>query len=431
MTPRLAPLAVFLVIASVSTAVSAQSPNPVNLWSVELHWRGDRLLAGEPEKLTHNDGTNSQPSFTPDGRAIVFSALRDTGSNARSDIYRLDLRTRRETRVTRTPENENSPTVDAAGNYTAVRWVPATLFRQYGPWVYAPDGTPLRGVLPGPDTTGYYTPLAGGLYALTRPKSKGFTLALFDPRAGTITDVDSGVPALPSQRIPGVRALSYVRVDTANGRHEIRRIDLATRRITTIFPAVRGRTVHAWIPGHNMILMARGNVLYARRPVGDKAWRSVATFANPEIRNAAAYVVSPAGDRLILTSAVRLPLVVVVRDSLEAGRSAHDIAAMVIGWKDAGRLGEYDLVEAPLLALGDDRMHRKQTADAVVLHSLATNLFPKSHAAFARLGDAERSAGDTAAAIAAYRTALELNPRLTEADRKAAEAVELKLKPPI
>jgi len=142
-------------------------------------------------------------------------------------------------------------------------------------------------------------------------------------------------------------------------------------------------------------------------------------------------VVSPAGDRLILTSAVRLPLVVVVRDSLEAGRSAHDVAAIVIAWRDAGHLGEYDVVEGPLLALGDDRLQRKQTTEAVALHALATNLFPKSYAAFAHLGDAERAAGDTTAAVAAYRTALELNPRLTDADRRAAEAVELKLKPPI
>lgn len=326
---------------------------------------------------------------------------------------------------------ENSPTVDAAGNYRAIRWVPATLFKEYGPWVYSADGTPLRGILPGPDTTGYYTPLPGGMYALTRPKSKSFTLALLDPRAGTITDIDSGVPALPSQRIPGEQALSYIRIDTASGHHEIRRVHLTTHQVSSVVPAVTGRTVHAWVPGHNMILMAKANVLYARQPAADKAWHVVATFASPELRNAAAYVVSPAGDRLILTSAVRVPLVVVVRDSLEAGRPARDVAAMVVAWRDGGRLGEFDVVEGPLLALGDDRLQRKQTAEAVALHFLATALFPKSRAAFGRLGDSERAAGDSAAAVAAYCKALELNPRLTDADRKAAEATELKLKPPI
>lgn len=56
MTLRLAQLVVSLAV-SVAPALGAQTPNPVNLWSVELHWRGDRLLVGQPEKLTHNDGT--------------------------------------------------------------------------------------------------------------------------------------------------------------------------------------------------------------------------------------------------------------------------------------------------------------------------------------------------------------------------------------
>src|SRR5215216_3149842 len=99
-------------LLALSVAARAQSPNPVNLWLVDLHWTGSRLSVGSPIKLTHDEGSNSQPAFTPDGRAIVFSAVRDTGRDARSDIYRTDLATRTETRVTSTPENENSPTVN-------------------------------------------------------------------------------------------------------------------------------------------------------------------------------------------------------------------------------------------------------------------------------------------------------------------------------
>src|SRR5262245_32374610 len=115
------PFALALVSAS---ALQAQTPNPTNLWLVELKWSGNRLTTGTPIKLT-NDNGGSQPAFTPDGRAIVFSATRDTGSAARSEIYRIDLATRTETRITHTPENENSPTVNERGEYVAVRWNPA------------------------------------------------------------------------------------------------------------------------------------------------------------------------------------------------------------------------------------------------------------------------------------------------------------------
>jgi hypothetical protein len=295
--------------------------------------------------------------------------------------------------------------------------------------VYRPDGTPLRAVLPGPDTTGYYTPLPGGDYALTRPKSRTFTLGVFDARSGSIVDVDSGVPALPAQRIPGEHALSYVRIDTASGRHELRRLDLTTRRITSLGATVPGRTVHAWVPGRGVLLMAKGNVLYRRGGGADGTWQPVATFGSAELRHATAYAVSPSGDRLILVSPARPPLAVVLRDSLEAGRSARDVTALAADWGVAGRLGEYDVTEGPLLAIGDERLRRGLRSDAVAFHGLTTLLFPRSHRAFAALGDALLSA-DTASAHMMYRRALELNPRVTDADRRAAAAVEQKLKPP-
>jgi dipeptidyl aminopeptidase/acylaminoacyl peptidase len=418
-----------LAILALSSVAAAQNPNPVNLWLVDLHWTGYHLSVGVPVKLTHDEGSNSQPSFTPDGRAVVFSAVRDTGPNARSDIYRIDLATRAETRVTHTPENENSPTVNERGEYVAVRWQPATLFKEFGPWVYAADGTPKRAVLRAPDTTGYYTPLPNGDYALTRPKSKTFTLALFDSTSGAIVDVDSGLPALPAMRIPGENALSYVRIDAAGAHNVIRRLDLATRATATLGPTLVGRTAHAWVAGHQTILMAKGSTLYARA-ARDTTWRAVTTFDNPELRGASAYVVSPKGDKLILTSPKRLGLATLLRDSLEAGHSGAEVAAMAIAWRDAGTLGDVDLTDGPISALGDDRLQKRRPADAIAIHTLATTLFPQSYRAFARLGDAQRASGDSTAAIGSYRKALALNPRSTDGERAAAAAVEKKLGPP-
>jgi dipeptidyl aminopeptidase/acylaminoacyl peptidase len=415
------PLLIPALLLAAAARVHAQ--NPTNLWLVDLQWTGSRLTVGTPVKLTNDNGTNSQPAFTPDGRAIVFSATRDSGS---SEIYRIDLATRTETRVTRTPENENSPTVNARGEYVAVRWVPATLFKEYGVWVYTPDGTPVRGVLRGPDTTGYYTPLANGNYALTRPKSRTFTIGLFDAASGTIADVDSGVPPLPAQVVPGERALTYVRIDSMDARHTIRRLNLDTKQVTVLGPTVVGRTAHAWVPGRRTILMAKGNVLYART-VDDATWRAVATFDHPDLRNASAYVVSPQGDKLILTSAKRLGIGTILRDSLEAGHSGAAVAAMALAMRDAGRFADIDVSAGPISALGEDRIQKRRFADGLAMHRLATTLFPGSYAAFGRLGDGLRAAGDSAAALASFRKALELNPRMTGADSAAALAIERKI----
>lgn len=420
-------LAILLLLAPHVARAQAPNPNPINLWVVDLKWTGNQLSVGTPVKLTGDKGTNSQPSFSPDGKSIVFSATRDLESDARSDIYRIDLATGAETQVTQTPENENSPTVNAAGEYVAVRWVPATLFKQYGPWKYAADGTPTTGVLRAPDTTGYYTPLGNGEYALTRPKLTTFTIALFDAASGAITDVDSGVPALPAQLIPGQRALSYVQIDSADGKHALRRFDLATKKATTIGSTIVGRTVHSWVPGHNTVLMAKGNVIYARG-ANETSWRVVARFTDPDLRNAGAYVVSPSGDKLILTSPKRLAFGVVLRDSLEAGHSGAEVAAMAIRSRDAGQLSDVDVTENPISALGDDRLQKKRFADAVALHALATTLFPRSYRAQSRLGDAQQAAGDRTAALASWQRSLDLNPRATDVDRAAADAVERKIR---
>jgi dipeptidyl aminopeptidase/acylaminoacyl peptidase len=426
MRPRYVLLQLALAIAA-PASVHAQGPNPVNLWIVDLHWTGGRLTVGTPVKLTHDDGANSQPSFSPDGRSLVFSATRDTGADARSEIYRIDLATRTERRVTHTPENENSPTLNARGEYVAIRWQPATLFKEFGPWVYAADGTPKAGVLRGPDTTGYYTPLPNGDYALVRPKSKSFTLGIFDAKTGAIVDVDSGIPALPAQRIPGASALSYVRIDSAGAHHEIRRIDLATRRASKVAPTLVGRTAHTWLAGRGTMVMAKGNALYAWQVGRDTAWRRVATFDSPDLRHASAYVASPTGDRLILTSPKRLALAVVMRDSLEAGRSGADVGALVLGWRDAGQLAALDVSEGAISALGDDRLQKKRVADALAIHTLATTLFATSHRALERLGDAQRAASDSSSAVVSYQKALAANPRTTDAEREAATRVERKL----
>src|SRR6185436_12412475 len=179
-----------------------------------------------------------------------------------------------------------------------------------------------------------------------------------------------------------------------------------------------GRTAHAWVAGHRTILMAKGNVLYARTDT-DSTWRPVATFTSPELRNATAYVVSPRGDKLILTSPKRLAFATVLRDSLEAGRSGADVAAMAVAWRDAGRLADVDVNENGISALGDDRLQKRRNADAIALHALATTFFPRSYRALGRLGDAQRASGDTTTAIATYKKALDVNPKSTDAERAA------------
>src|SRR5580765_3976308 len=66
------------------------------------------VTVGAPTNITHNPGYDNQPSFTPDGRSVLFTSIR---GGAQTDIYRYDIAAATLARVTDTPEGEYSPTV--------------------------------------------------------------------------------------------------------------------------------------------------------------------------------------------------------------------------------------------------------------------------------------------------------------------------------
>ena len=348
----------------------AQAPvNPTNLFVVELKQAGGKLTVGAPKNLTADRGRNSQPAFTPDGRAIVFSAVRD--STGQGDVYRIDLRSGAETRVTRTAENENSPTPGENGELIAVRWVPATLFKEWGLWVYSATGTPVRGVLPGPDTVGYYSRIDADTWALMRPKSRP-AVAIFNAKQGTTTDIDWPVANLPPQVIPGARAISYTKIDSL-GRNELRRYDIGGEGARSLGRAILGRRVHSWMPD-GTILMAKGNAVYGRRATGDTTWRLLASYSQPELQDLTAYAVNRDGTRLILISPRRPSLATLLRDHVEDGGSVADAVARVRHLDESDELKEWFISEQEVMAYAAARSRMGFPADSVLLRALATEL---------------------------------------------------------
>jgi hypothetical protein len=335
-------------------SAGAQEFVPVNLYVADLTYAGNDIRIGTPRKLTGDRGVSSQPSFTPDGKSILFIGRRDS-ANAQSDVYRIDLGTGAESRITATPEMENSPTVTPDGKLMVIRWVPATLFTEWGPWVYDMNGQPLKGVLPGPDTVGYYVRVDSVTFAMVRPKSRT-SVAIFDTRANTMTDRDWPVANLPPQLIPGQRAISYTRTDSL-GRNEIRRFDVASAQTSAIAPAVRSRVAHAWTP-RGTILMGKGNRIFARNPSRDSTWREVAAFSDKELQSLTTYVVSPAGDKLILISPVKPALHLVIRDAIQDGRSITESISSLSAMPVDTIRAQYEVSRGELTRLATEQKNR-------------------------------------------------------------------------
>jgi hypothetical protein len=361
-----------LCMALLAGPAGAQELVPVNLYVADIVEAAGTIRIGTPRKLTGDRGVNSQPAFMPDGKSILFVARRDS-ANAQSDIYRIDLATGEETQITRTPEMENSPTVTPDGRLMVIRWVPATLFRDWGPWRYdMQNGVPLDGVLPGADTVGYYVMVDSVTYAMVRPKSKT-TVAIFDTRKKTMTDRDGPVANLPPQLIPGTRAISYTRVDSL-GHNQITRLEVAGGESTPIAPALRDRIVHSWTPS-GMVLMARGNRVFARKPGRDSEWKEIAAFADKELRNVNTYTVSPDGSKLIMISASKPGLHVLLKDALQDGKSVEQALSGIENQQVDELRASYDISRPGLNGLVSERRKLKQ-ADIERLERFVARIVP-------------------------------------------------------
>src|SRR5262245_9489234 len=91
--------------------LQAQTPAPppdTEIFLATLTTTGAQTTIVRPVNITNSPGYDNQPSFTPDGRSVLFTSIR---GGTQTDIYRYDITPRTVTRVTETPESEYSPTV--------------------------------------------------------------------------------------------------------------------------------------------------------------------------------------------------------------------------------------------------------------------------------------------------------------------------------
>jgi dipeptidyl aminopeptidase/acylaminoacyl peptidase len=284
-------------------AGQATAPPDTEIFLASLSKVGDTPTLGQPVNFTNSPGYDNQPSFTPDGRGILFTSIR---GGSQTDVYRYDIVSRVTTRVTDTPESEYSPAVTPDGAHISVIRVEQDGTQRL--WQFTLDGHQPQLVLPGVKPVGYHA-WAGS-----------HTLVLFvlgSPATLQIADIDTGVSDIVASNVgrsiqptPSRGTISFVERDGSTPPAEgvaprlmIRELDPTTRRITPLVAAVAGAREAdcAWTPD-GWLLMAEKDVLYGWRR-GDAGWKRLADLAALGLHGASRLAVSPAGDRLAIVAA--------------------------------------------------------------------------------------------------------------------------------
>src|SRR4051794_23138218 len=105
------------IVAALTVLMLQPAPPPdTDIWLASLALRGTPAVS-HASNITASPGYDNQPSFTPDGAAILFTSNR---GGSQTDIYRYEIASGATTRVTNTPESEYSPTVTPDGAHVSV-----------------------------------------------------------------------------------------------------------------------------------------------------------------------------------------------------------------------------------------------------------------------------------------------------------------------
>jgi hypothetical protein len=185
-----------LVATLAAGAVYGQAPSNPEIYLLPLTVSGTRIAVGAPTNITNRAGYDNQPSFTPDGRAILYTSVRE---DAQADIYRYDIASKKTTRLTRTdPESEYSAaTMPKSSRFSVIRVERDSAQRL---WSFAADGSSPGIVLEDIKPVGYHTWINEnllGLFVLGNPNA----LVLADrrsPRRDTLArDIGRSLVAFP------------------------------------------------------------------------------------------------------------------------------------------------------------------------------------------------------------------------------------------
>jgi hypothetical protein len=129
----------------------AQLPN-TDIWLLDISSVGDSvILFSNPINITNRAGYDNQPAFSPDGKYILYTSIRD---EKQSDIYKYDLKTKTISQFTKTSTSEYSPTFMPDGkNISVVMVEPDSVQRL---WKFPVKGGEPTCIMKDIDSVGYH-----------------------------------------------------------------------------------------------------------------------------------------------------------------------------------------------------------------------------------------------------------------------------------
>lgn len=299
-------LAVFLLTLSLAAVTHAQILE-TEVWVGALDLRDGRFVASDLKNISNHRGYDNQPSFFPDGSALLFtteaSSLDETGLGVHA--VRYDLATGKSTPLPLARGFSPTPTADGR----------IMLLRQGGVWLHDKRGKLVR-ALTNTTTAGYFQRFEDDSWVLFM-NDKDRRIVLYDPVSHALETMITGAITAP-YRVPGERAVTFAVQDKET--LTLHRLDVDAKRVTTLatIPFPTGGH-HVWTP-RKTIFIASGPEIREWDPQKPGEWPVVHRFTEPDLQGITRIALSPASDRVAIVSTARDETV--VRNSRAAANDA-------------------------------------------------------------------------------------------------------------
>ncbi|MDQ2667931.1 MAG: hypothetical protein M3Z05_18235 [Gemmatimonadota bacterium] len=265
----------------------AQAPD-TDIFLAPIKRIGDSLVIGAAMNITHRVGYDNQPSFLPDSRGILYTAV---GADAQADIWRYDIAQRRTTRVTSTRESEYSAVVMPGDLRMSVIRVEADSTQRL--WSFAMDGSDPQVLLSAQKPVGYHLWLDAShlaTYVLGKPS----TLHVVESD-GSHDEIRARDIGRALQRVPGKEAFSYAQRDSA-GALSIMLQPFGGGSETMLIKAAPDNEYHAWTPDAILLSVTAGTLVRWNGALdATRAWTAVADLSKSGVRNVSRLAISPDG----------------------------------------------------------------------------------------------------------------------------------------
>jgi Tol biopolymer transport system component len=175
-----------IVFVSIQAFAYAQLPD-TDIWLLDINKEKDSIWLSNPQNVTDRKGYDNQPAFSPDGKYILYTSIRD---EKQSDIYKYDLATKQITQITNTATSEYSPTFMPDGkNISVVMMEPDSTQRL---WKFPIQGGVSSCIAENIDSVGYHCWVSSNVFAyckITNPMS----LYIYDFKNSKLTHVSDSV----------------------------------------------------------------------------------------------------------------------------------------------------------------------------------------------------------------------------------------------